>query len=48
VRLWDLETGQSRGAFDWGIGPLTAVVFAPDGMKAAVAGRDTIVVWDVH
>ena len=47
VRLWDVETGQQRSAYDWKVGKIRAVAFAPDGMRAAAAGDKDIVVWDV-
>jgi WD40 repeat protein len=48
VRLWDAARGSLRGAFDWQIGRVHALAFAPDGMTAAAAGDDhTILIWDV-
>jgi WD40 repeat protein len=48
VRLWDTATWKETAAFDWKIGPVTAVALGPDGTLAA-AGSDTgaIVVWDL-
>jgi WD40 repeat protein len=49
ARLWDADTGKEKTAFAWDIGPLTAVAFSPDGMRAAVSGRKgDILVWDVE
>jgi hypothetical protein len=49
VRVWDVETGRERAAFDWGIGPVYTAGFAPDGMTAAAAGRDFhVIVWDLE
>jgi WD40 repeat protein len=47
VRLWDTATWKETAAFDWKIGPVTAVALGPDSTLAA-AGSDTgvIVVWD--
>ncbi|CAN0281254.1 unnamed protein product, partial [Phaeothamnion confervicola] len=48
VRVWDTASGAEAGAFDWRVGPLTAVAVAPDGLSAAVAGRGGhIVTWDL-
>jgi WD40 repeat protein len=49
VRIWEVASGRELAAFDWGIGPVYAAAFAPDGMTAAAAGRDfNIVVWDLE
>lgn len=49
VRTYETTTWTETGAYDWGIGPLVDVVFAPDGMKAAASSkRGQIVVWDVE
>ena len=38
----------SWAAFNWQIGKIKAVAFAPDGMTAAAAGeKHSIMVWDV-
>jgi WD40 repeat protein len=47
VRLWNTETGQEIAAFDWQIGEVYAVAFAPDAMRAAAGGEADIVVWDL-
>ncbi len=48
VRVWDVAARQQRAAYDWQLGRLHAVAYAPDGMTAAAAGeRPDIVVWDV-
>lgn len=48
VRLHETTTWREIAAYDWGVGPVTNVAFAPDGMKAAASGkRGLIVVWDV-
>jgi len=48
VRLWDTATGQERQAFDWKLGAIHTLAFAPDGMTAAAGGdRPDVVVWDV-
>jgi WD40 repeat protein len=48
VRLWDALCGRQLAAWDWGLGPVFAVAFAPDGMTAAAAGRKPgVVIWDI-
>ena len=48
VKFWDAGTGQEVASFEWPVGRVCAVAFAPDGLRAAVAGdAGTIVVWDV-
>jgi WD40 repeat protein len=46
VLLWDVAQGSTRACFDWEVGPVYAVAFAPDGMTLAVAGEEGIVVVD--
>jgi WD40 repeat protein len=46
-RLWDVDAGRERAAFNWDIGKVYAVAFAADGMRAAAGGQRNIVVWDV-
>jgi WD40 repeat protein len=48
VRLWDAETGRERSCYDWEIGQVESVAFAPDGMTIAAGGEGGIVVWDVE
>jgi hypothetical protein len=48
LSLWDIE-GRSRGRFNWEIGKVQALAFAPDGMTAAAGGsRGKVAVWDVE
>jgi hypothetical protein len=47
LHWWDLA-GRPRQRFDWGIGPLFAVAFAPDGLTVAAGGADGQVIhWDL-
>jgi WD40 repeat protein len=47
VRFWDAASGRPLAVFDWGMGCVYGVAFAPDGMTAAAAGHKGIVLWDV-
>jgi WD40 repeat protein len=48
VRIWDANTWQEYRTYNWEIGSLLNIAFAPDGLRAA-AGSDKgqIVIWDV-
>jgi hypothetical protein len=48
VFVWGTVALREVGRYDWGVGRVTALAFAPDGQTAAVAGDNgKIVVWDV-
>jgi WD40 repeat protein len=48
VQFWDAATGEPLREFDWSIGNVTALAFAPDGLTAAAGSdRGQIVIWDV-
>lgn len=48
VYFLDALARQVTGVFDWGIGPVSSVAFAPDGMTCAAGGENgQVVVWDV-
>ena len=48
VRFWDTDVGKEANAYNWNIGRVTAVCFAPDGLTCAADGeKGQIVVWDV-
>ena len=47
LRVWDAADGKPVRSFDWQIGPVTAVAFAPDGLTCAAAGLNgKVVIWD--
>ncbi len=46
VGVWEAG-GHERGRYDWGVGSVAAVAFAPNGQTAAVAGQTAIAVWDL-
>jgi WD40 repeat protein len=48
VRVHDAATGRERGRYDWGIGEVSALAFAPNGQTAAAAGSTGIAVWDLE
>lgn len=47
VEVYDVVTGAKRAAYDFGVGGVHAVAFAPDGLTFAVAGADGLVLCDV-
>jgi WD40 repeat protein len=48
VRFWEVPGWREVAAFDWRIGPMISLAFAPDGMRAAAgSGKGKIVLWDV-
>jgi WD40 repeat protein len=48
VQFWDAAAGEPLRGFDWSIGNVTALAFAPDGLTAAAGSdRGQIVIWDV-
>jgi hypothetical protein len=45
--VWDaLSAGPPLRVFQWGVGPVYAVAFDRDGLRAA-AGHSGVMVWDV-
>lgn len=48
VTLWDVGTGREMVRFDWQLGPVHSLAFAPDGMTLAAGYAGKIVVWDVE
>jgi WD40 repeat protein len=47
IHLWDGLARSRLTTFDWQIGDVRCVAFAPDGLTAAAGGNGPIVVWDV-
>lgn len=50
VGEWDAggDDGRPARAFDWGVGPVSALAVSPDGTLGAVAGRGgQVAVWDM-
>lgn len=48
VRFWNAADATEVRAFDWQMGSVTAVCFAPDGLTCAAGGDNgQVVVWDV-
>ncbi len=49
VRVWDAASGELLHKYDWGLGAMTAIAFAPDGLTAAAGGgKGQVVFWDVE
>jgi WD40 repeat protein len=47
VRVWDVKTGVLLRSYDWKVGAVTALAFAPDGLTVAAGGtRGQVVIWD--
>lgn len=48
VAVWDAVTnGPPLTTFQWGVGPVYAVAFDREGLRAAAAGHSGAIVWDV-
>jgi WD40 repeat protein len=48
VCLWEAASGRLLASYNWDIGTIHCVRFAPDGMTAAVAGHaGAVILWDV-
>jgi WD40 repeat protein len=48
VKVWDAASGTEVRSYDWGIGKVRAIAFAPDGLTAAAAGDGAVAVWDAE
>jgi hypothetical protein len=48
VEVYDVATGARRSAYDFGVGGVHAVAFAPDGLTFALAGADGLAVCDAE
>lgn len=46
TKIWAASTGAELQTYEWGIGKLRAVAFAPDGLTCAAGGDEAVVVWD--
>jgi hypothetical protein len=47
VLHWDVKARQVRATYDWQIGTVRCVAFAPDGLTAAAGGDGVVLVWDI-
>jgi WD40 repeat protein len=48
VRFWDMRQQREVTSFDWGIGKVRCLTFAPDGMTCAAGGDSgRVALWDV-
>jgi WD40 repeat protein len=48
IRIWSAAAGREIGAFTGHAGPVTALVFTPDGKRLITGSRDaTMLLWDV-
>ncbi len=48
VVFWDAEAGAEVKRFNWDVGKVSSVAFAPDGLRCALSGDSgKVVVWDV-
>jgi WD40 repeat protein len=46
VFLWDFA-GNALTRYDWGLGDVYGLAFAPDGLRCAAAGTEKVVLWDM-
>jgi WD40 repeat protein len=48
VRVWDVESSNLIHKYDWGLGAMLAISFAPDGMTAAAGSmKGQLIIWDI-
>jgi WD40 repeat protein len=48
VHFFDTATWAPARSYQWPVGAVYALAFAPDGLKAAVGGKAGVVLWDVE
>ena len=49
VRLWDATSGRELAVYQWPIGKVFSLAYAPDGLRLAAGGnRGSVVVWDAE
>jgi WD40 repeat protein len=46
IFLWD-ATGRVLTRYDFGLQNASGLAFAPDGLRCAAAGTDSVVLWDI-
>ena len=44
--VWSPDSGAVLARYEWGLGPVHAVAFSPDGSTLAVAGHAGLIVFD--
>jgi WD40 repeat protein len=48
VRLWDAASGRELAVYQWPIGKVFSLAYAPDGLRLAAGGNRCVVVWDAE
>jgi WD40 repeat protein len=47
IQFWNMATWQPDVAYQWGLGPVHALTFSPDGTLGICATGNKVVVWDL-